>query len=561
MIFDNFTMEGFGSTKSIEINLNQKGITIIKGPTGVGKTNILSGLVWTLYGKNLRGKAEVNLWKRYRTSEYLGTMNTLYFRNNGATYKIIRCQNYKGKVEGASGNNRVLFYKDAVLIEPKKKLEIQSEITQALGMSYNLFMNSIMFGQGLKRLIQEDSSDQKSIFEEIFNLHYISKGKELAKSKYTLANNKYITVENLYKQTNNALEVINNTLEKAELEASEFKKIQKEKLKELKQLKNTATMRIKELGAKEAQIENFSKIKLLNENLKEALEKAHGLKNKKSSLNIEQLLEQVLEFLEAKNYKDCKKNVKQILKDLKAIEITNQYISDLKDEISELKEKEFKHKLRQERLLALESNLKSYKKRIQELKDTKPPQISSDLKEKRDKYLKELTGLNQDLARYKEDVEVLKWVYTEPLGNNGLKAFLFDSSMGELNKILDSYTDTLGISIQFLINTNNARKDFEAVIKMDGMIVFYEELSGGQKQLIHLAMAFAMNELKGINIAFLDEVFENLSYDCIEIVVGLLKKIYKDKTLFLITHQDSLPIGNVRTIHVTRTKGISEYKF
>ena len=74
-------------------------------------------------------------------------------------------------------------------------------------------------------------------------------------------------------------------------------------------------------------------------------------------------------------------------------------------------------------------------------------------------------------------------------------------------------------------------------------------------------MAFAMNELKGINIAFLDEVFENLSYDCIEIVVGLLKKIYKDKTLFLITHQDSLPIGNVRTIHVTRTKGISEYKF
>ena len=100
---------------------------------------------------------------------------------------------------------------------------------------------------------------------------------------------------------------------------------------------------------------------------------------------------------------------------------------------------------------------------------------------------------------------------------------------------------------------------------MDGIEVQYDELSGGQKQLCNLAMAFAMNEVmtqaKGISIAFLDEVFENLSQDNIEIVVGLIKKVYKDKTLFLITHQESLPISNSKTLKVQRIKGISHYQY
>ena len=43
----------------------------------------------------------------------------------------------------------------------------------------------------------------------------------------------------------------------------------------------------------------------------------------------------------------------------------------------------------------------------------------------------------------------------------------------------------------------------------------YDELSGGEKQVCNLCMAFAMHEAltasKGINLAFLDEVFESLS--------------------------------------------------
>lgn len=41
-----------------------------------------------------------------------------------------------------------------------------------------------MFGQGMKRLIQESGSDKKQLFEEIFELNYISKARKIAQDKY-----------------------------------------------------------------------------------------------------------------------------------------------------------------------------------------------------------------------------------------------------------------------------------------------------------------------------------------------------------------------------------------
>ena len=77
-------------------------------------------------------------------------------------------------------------------------------------------------------------------------------------------------------------------------------------------------------------------------------------------------------------------------------------------------------------------------------------------------------------------------------------------------------------------------------------------------------MAFAMNEVmtqsKGINIAFLDEVFENLSSEYVDLVIELIRKVYRNKTLFLISHQDSLTIPGSEILQVIRHNGISNYQ-
>lgn len=152
----------------------------------------------------------------------------------------------------------------------------------------------------------------------------------------------------------------------------------------------------------------------------------------------------------------------------------------------------------------------------------------------------------------------------DPLGNNGIKAYLFDSSLHLLNRTLASYSEVLGFRIEFNIDLNSTRKDFVTLIERDNHIIDYDELSGGEKQVCNLCMAFAMHEAltasKGINLAFLDEVFESLSSDNIELVINLIKHIFNGKSLFLITHHDSLPLSNTKILQVEKIKGLSYYK-
>ena len=133
-----------------------------------------------------------------------------------------------------------------------------------------------------------------------------------------------------------------------------------------------------------------------------------------------------------------------------------------------------------------------------------------------------------------------------------------------LFSIIRNDDEVLGFRISFEVDLDSVKKDFVTLIEMDGEIYDYEELSGGQQQLCNVAMAFAMNESltasKDINIVFLDEVFESLSMDNIEIVIGLIKKTFEEKVLFLITHHESIPLSKFKTLRVERLNGRSSFK-
>lgn len=82
--------------------------------------------------------------------------------------------------DGAKGKDRLIFMKDGDIVDIKGKGKIQDFINREIGLSYTLFMNSIMFGQGIKRLIQESNSDKKKIFEEVFDLEFLNLAKGIA---------------------------------------------------------------------------------------------------------------------------------------------------------------------------------------------------------------------------------------------------------------------------------------------------------------------------------------------------------------------------------------------
>lgn len=567
--FGNIIIEGFCSIPYLELNLGSRGITVIRGATGEGKTTILSALVWGAYGKNLKGKSDVNTWEKYRPKNYNGTKVEIYFGRDGKTHKITRCLKYKGEVNGAKGKDRLIYEIDAVEVSEKNKGEIQALINADLGMSYSLFMNSILFGQGMKRLIQESSSDKKDLFEEIFELEYISKARDIAKGYYTEALREYNEISQKYSSSKEKKQSIQRMLDDLKKQANHVKNDLSSRVKVLEKKLSLLVKAKKENELKETvtyknRIEQ--RIQEARDNQKELLNKINDAK-KKTRVSLEEFIGVIIKLLKRGDIKNSLKRLMEVKKAFGDIERLQDKCSKLADKISN-----YRDKLEELRDQEYEAN------KVQRDIDLTHVEIKKLLSEKRadvnlgliKKYKTQLSTISDKLQSIESEMEEkrakvdnYKWVMDDPLGNRGIKAFLFESSLDILNETLESYSEVLGFSILFYVDIQGVKKDFNTQIIMDGIEVSYEELSGGQKTLVNIAMAFAMNEVmtkaKGINIAFLDEVFENLSSEYVDLVIGLIRKIYKDKTLYLISHQESLPIPNARVLTVTRERGLSQY--
>lgn len=568
--FGNIIIEGFCSIPYLELNLGSNGITVIRGATGEGKTTILSALVWGAYGKNLKGKSDVNTWEKYRPKNYNGTKVEIYFGKDGKTHKITRCLKYKGEVNGSNGKDRLIYEIDAVEVSEKNKGEIQELINADLGMSYSLFMNSILFGQGMKRLIQESSSYKKDLFEEIFELEYISKARDIAKGYYTEALREYNEISQKYSSSKEKKQSIQRMLDDLKKQANHVKNDLSSRVKVLEKKLSLLAKAKKENELKEAvtyknRIEQ--RIQEARDNQKELLNKINDAK-KKTRVSLEEFIGVIIKLLKRGDIKNSLKRLMVVKKAFGDIERLQDKCSKLADKISN-----YRDKLEELRDQEYEAN------KVQRDIDLTHVEIKKLLSEKRagvnlgliKKYKTQLSTISDKLQSIESEMEEkrakvdnYKWVMDDPLGNRGIKAFLFESSLDILNETLESYSEVLGFSILFYVDIQGVKKDFNTQIIMDGIEVSYEELSGGQKTLVNIAMVLAMNSMIRrncrINVLFLDEVFEGLDREYCDTVSKLLERISitEKLTVFMVTHQESIPI-KARVLTVKRDKGLSYY--
>lgn len=569
--FLNIRIKGFASYEGDnELSLDPNSAVVIKAPNGSGKSTIFSALVWCLYGKTIKGVSDVNTKKKYRTKEYKGTMVEVFFQKNESLYKVIRCQNYTGTIEdGAKGGDRLLILEDANILDIKGKVKLQEYLNNTLALSYQLFMNSIMFGQGIKKLIQETNSDKKKLFEEVFNLNYLNKAKSLAQHQKESLMSDISVLETEYRSLNSEY----NSLVESYNSLLDYEKSYKnEKLKELSFLKKErksikSSLLNAETLLRKYDIDNLTKElakyeKELN-NTKHDIEQARNISNQP----LIKVVDKVIKLLKNKEVDKAYKVVLKIKKSFIDYDTLNTKKNTLYENISSVKDKlnDFnRSKANYNSISRKLSDIKSNINRVREKLNDKPKNDTKKLLNKSNDIKAELSRKKVCLESLRKDLDNYEWLLNDPLSNKGIKAYLFDSSLTLLNETLANYSDILGFKIHFEIDLDSTKKDFVTIIEMDGELYDYDELSGGQQQLCNVAMAFAMNESltasNDINMAFLDEVFESLSSDNIEIVIGLIKNIFKDKTLFLITHHESLPLSKFKTLKVERLQGRSSFK-
>lgn len=567
--FTNISIRGFCSIQELDLPLNTKGITVIRGANGFGKTSIFTALVWALYGKNLKGNSDVNTWSNYRPKGYKGTKVEVFFNSGSHVHSITRCLKYTDEVYGSKGGNRLIYQIDGEIISERGKRSIQDVINHDLGMSYNLFINSVMFGQGIKRLIQESGANQREIFEEVFELGYLTKAKKIAQDRFVQSDQKYQLLVRDIEQTKTSLNTLSESINLTRSKAKQFDKDHQalvdktqKKISSIQASLEEHNNQLKSL--KPDQIE--AKLQTVEKSLRGEIDKLNKAK-RATGIPLEDLINEVVKLLQAKKYDASLSKLLTLQSAFNLQKEAESNIHKLRDLREELNEKEWKIRDKKRAISSLEKEVEYLKSNLRESHNNTPDfkSILSDLKVKKRKAKNKLNEYKGSSIIYGESRDLYHWAYTDPLGNTGIKSYLFESCLSQLNSILEGYSEVLGFSIQFQVDLSTARKDFKTIITLNGHQVTYDDLSGGQKQLTNVAMAFSMNTLiaqaQGTNIAFLDEVFESLSEDNIEIVISLIRKIYQNKTLFLITHQESLPIPNARILRVKYNQGISQYEW
>lgn len=566
--FISLHIRGFCSIGECYLQLNTPGITIIRGANGNGKSSVFSALVWCLYGKNLKGVSNVNTWPESQPKDYKGTYVDVYFQRKEDTYQIIRCLNFKDVLEdGAKGNSRLILIKNAEMVDIKGKSSIQDEINRVLGMSYSLFMNSIMFGQGIKRLIQESNQDKKKIFEEIFDLEYLNIAKGIALSDRNDLLSDLNQVENESKIIKAQLEENRETYFRLRDQEKGFTKKIKEERRALKKEREKLTEVLiqKQKGISE-EVDKSLPMKIGN--VQEQITQSQTLLREAKQISnkpLDVVVDDIISLLRRHKYDTAIKRLERIRMSFKDIDKYQNKLEHLRERLLDLNQTQSKYEKLKSECKDIASDLADIDQEIKKLGMEKKKVMSPEYREKIRKFRKRLRKVDEDYHNKVGELENYDWLISDPLGNNGIKAYLFDSSLGFLNQELEKYSEVLGFRIAFEMDLEGARKEFVTTIEMDGHYADYEELSGGQKQLTNIAMAFAMNQSltasKGINIAFLDEVFESLSSDNIEIVCQLIQKVFEGKTLFLISHIESLPIRNSKILQVEKDKGLSCYKY
>ena len=265
-----------------------------------------------------------------------------------------------------------------------------------------------------------------------------------------------------------------------------FKSELANKVKSYKDKIILSTKRVDELALKTNKVD----INQHNKTIEDIKRKITLYQNKVSDLKklqkvpLQDLVNEVIELLENEEYTESISKLKTIRDSFSSSESYILRISKLQNKLTN--EIESKNSL-EKTILTLKyakEEVKSLESRLKELKSQNPDfeSVINKQSKKLENYKKSISQIKSQIQELEKQVNLYKWAYSEPFGNNGIKAFIFESSLSELNNLLSSYSEVLGFNIKFMVDLNSSRKDFVVNINLEGVEVFYEELSGGQKQ-------------------------------------------------------------------------------
>lgn len=567
------SITGFRSIDHMVLDISNAGKRVMfRGANGSGKTSILEAIYWGMFGQTLKNTSVKNIptKEEFRTSSWVGTKVSVLFTKRSTSYSIHRHIAYKGQTQGVKGGDSLLFYKNGEDISGIDKAATQVMINHVLGTSPKLFLQSVLFGQRLARLMSTKDAEKMQILEYYFDTEFIEDLKTTTAHRIVNQEAVIQRYKDEAEQVDSNIGIIEEQLSQARTVVEEWAGMRDSKLADLKiKLKDIAAFipvdvdLMTELRELKTSVSNKATDKRadIDQMQTEQASLAYKVESLERSLRnkICDACGQRLPNL--KQQEDEVANLNPKLHDLKVC------IKDAKDEYNGLYNEVVEINRRidsiERDIIKNEANesLRSWtENQIQILKEESPPSVDipkleKDLKTLGDKVPK----LREKIEDAEEDLGLHKW-WLKAFGNHGIKSYIINAHLEELNTHLKKYADVLGIGVYFQYNLEGKRKTLKIVCTRSDVEFGYDELSGGQEARIDIAISLALHDLLPVkfNVLFLDEFFENLDEQGMADVLDLLRVKSAETKIFIITQYPNFYLEDAQVINFELINNITE---
>ncbi|WP_457622809.1 AAA family ATPase [Persephonella sp.] len=365
MILKRIYLKNFLTHTETEINFPDRGIIVFIGENGAGKSSIIEGISFALFGKTTKGYLQDAVqWGKNESKVELD------FIKHNEIYRIERVISIKGKKALSSG---IIYKKIGESFLPYYQKNITREIPKLIGLTSKTFFSSVLIRQGeIENLIDMKPRERAKLFEEILDMTLYQMVAELAgekrrslESQVKLVSSTVPDVQAIYEDLKNLKSTMLRVKKNRE-SLQRKKETLESNIQDLRKKYET------DLNEKEKILKIYHKIDIIEEKIK-SYEK--DIKNREEELT--EIKNKEKEITSLKPFVKRYEKIENILDLFRQLEAENEKLRTLEDRIKEIEER---------------------KKIKRDLKDT------AHKYEEKEKYLKEITAKLNEMSKLKGEL-------------------------------------------------------------------------------------------------------------------------------------------------------------
>jgi len=536
---------------------------------GTGKTTIINGLSYAIYGQALTNIKRDNLINKINSK---GMLCTVTFEKDGIEYHIERGRKPNVLKFSINGQEQQLTDLDESQGDSR---ETQKAIEEMINMSHEMFKHLVALNTYTEPFLAMKAGDQRNIIEQLLGITLLSEKAEALKEQIRLSKDN-IQTENTRIETVKASNArIQQSIDALERKQSIWDDTKEKNIENL--LKSVDVLSHIDVEAEIAahkELAAFNQKRKDIDDLNKAISRAE-LDEARETKQIEKLKKEIKDLEDHKCYacgqdlhdskhEEVLESKKKSLQEsaLQALSTNSQWI-ELTDALKELGElgtcpkvqydtleEALNHKNTvislEKDLILKEAETNPYLEQIEELRKTAVQEIDWE-------------AVNE-LTRVKEHQEFLYKLLTNK--DSFVRKRIIDQNLAFLNQRLTYYLDKIGLP--HIVEFQN---DLSVIITQLGQDLDFDNLSRGERNRLILSLSWAFRDVwenlyHPINLLFIDELVDSgMDSSGVESSIAVLKKMTRErnKNVFLISHRDDLTSRVNHVLKVIKENGFTSY--